>query len=67
MEKFKVYSMWTSAKVDTLGLHVHLCTNGFAGSTEKTAEWLNVKIIFAVLMIMPQFSGSRGSALTMLP
>lgn len=38
MKNFKVYSMWTSATVDMLGLHVHLCTTGFAGSTEKTAE-----------------------------
>lgn len=33
MEKFKIYSMWTSAQADMLGLHIHLYTNGFAAST----------------------------------
>lgn len=67
MEKFEIYSMWTSAKAGMLGLHIDLYTNGFAGSTEKTAELLNVKTTSTVLMLVPLFAGRRGSAMTVGP
>lgn len=67
MEKFKIYSMWTSAKAGMLGLHIHLYTNGFPGATEKTAELLDVKTASTALMPVPPFAGHRGSAMTMGP
>lgn len=51
--------MWTSAKADMLGLHIDLYTNGFAGSTEKTAELLDVKTTSTVLMLVPLFAGAE--------
>lgn len=65
MEKFKIYSLWTSAKAALPGLHIHLYTNGFAGAMEETAELLDVKTASTVLMPVPSFAGHRGSALTM--
>lgn len=67
MEKFKIYSMWTSAKAGTLGLHIHLYMKGFAGAMEKTAELLDVKTASTVLMPVPPFTGHGGSAVTVGP
>lgn len=54
-------------KADSLGLHIHLYTNVFAGCMEKTAELLNVKTTSTVLMLVPGLAGRRGSAMTMGP
>lgn len=59
--------MWTSAKADMLGLHTDVYTNGFAGSTEKTAELFDVKTTSTVLMLVPLFAGCRGSVITVGP
>jgi len=64
MEKFKIYSIWTSAKAEMLGLDIHLYTNGFAGATEKTAELLGAKAASAVSVPVPPSTGHRGSAMT---
>lgn len=60
MEKFKIYSMWTSAKSGMLGLHIHLSTNGFPGAMEGTAELLNVEPTSTVLMPGPPLQGAEG-------
>lgn len=60
MEKFKIYSMWTSAQADMLGLHIHLYTNGFAASTEKIPELLGVKMASLVLLLGHLLQGAEG-------
>lgn len=54
-------------KADMLGLHIHLYTNVFAGSMEKTAELLNFKTTSTVLLLVPGLAGRRGSAMTVGP
>lgn len=60
MEKIKIYSMWTSAQADMLGLHIHLYTNGFAGSREKAPESLGVEMASLVLLLGHHLQGAEG-------
>lgn len=60
MEKFKIYSVWTSAQADMLGLHIHLYTNGFAGSMEKAPELPGDKVASLVLLLGHHLQGAEG-------
>lgn len=60
MEKFKIYSMWTSTQADMLGLHIHLYADGFAGSTEKAPELLGVKMASLVFLLGHHLQGAES-------
>lgn len=43
-----------------LGLHIHLYTNGFAGSMEKAPELLGVKMASLVFLLGHHLQGAKG-------